>query len=81
MERENKIERSYLWEQIYNVVKKIHRENVEGDALDAPSAATEIEQILLNLQNKEACTLFNPKTGTSSATICFNCGKEKFIYK
>lgn len=80
MEINNKIERSHLWEQIYNVVNRIPRKDVEGDALDAPSAATEIEQIFLNLQYG-VCTNFTPRRDTSSATICFNCGKEKLIHK
>ncbi len=49
MENIREISRSDIWEQIYNVVKKIPRENVEGDAADAPSVATELEELFLRL--------------------------------
>lgn len=47
MEQTRKINRSDIWEQIYNVVKKIPREDVEGDAADAPSVASELEELFL----------------------------------
>jgi hypothetical protein len=49
MEQTRKVERSDIWEQIYNVVKKIPREDVEGDAADAPSVSTELEDLFLRL--------------------------------
>lgn len=52
MDKSNKIERSKIWQQIYNIVEQIPIEEVEGDAIDAPSAATEIEQIFLKYQSK-----------------------------
>jgi hypothetical protein len=38
---------SVLWEQIYELVSKIPRAKVEGDAPDAPSVATELENLFL----------------------------------
>lgn len=49
MEHSNKIQRSEVWEQIYNVVSKIPRKEVDGDAADAPSVATELEELFLKL--------------------------------
>ena len=47
MDRTNNIERSELWHQIYNIVKQIPRKEITEDAMDASSASTEIEQLLL----------------------------------
>jgi len=49
MEKSNKIQRSEVWEQIYKVVSKIPRKEVDGDAADAPSVATELEELFLKL--------------------------------
>lgn len=49
MEQSNKIQRSEVWEQIYKVVSKIPRKDVESDAADAPSVATELEELFLKL--------------------------------
>lgn len=54
MEKSNNIERSEVWVQIYNLVKQIPREECTGDAPDAPSVATELEELffkLLPIQN------------------------------
>ena len=50
MEKSNKIQRSEVWEQIYKVVKTIPRADYDGmDAPDAPSVATELEELFLKL--------------------------------
>ena len=49
MEQSNKIQRSEVWEQIYKVVNKMPRKEVDGDAADAPSVATELEELFLKL--------------------------------
>lgn len=49
MEQSNKTQRSEVWEQIYKVVSKIPRKDVESDAADAPSVATELEELFLKL--------------------------------
>jgi len=41
----SKNKRSELWKKICNIVSKIPRKSVIGDAPDAPSAATAIEKI------------------------------------
>lgn len=41
------VDRSPLWNRIYNVARQIPRQDVKCDAMDASSAATEIEQIVL----------------------------------
>lgn len=46
MENTNKVERSKLWTEIYNIVKQIPRKEVYGDAVDAPSATTSIEKVI-----------------------------------
>jgi ADP-ribose pyrophosphatase YjhB (NUDIX family) len=53
MEQTTEIERSQIWKQIHEVVNKIPRKNVEGDAMDAASAATEIEQLLFQKKTTE----------------------------
>ena len=45
MENTNKVERSELWNDIYRIVKQIPRKEVDGDAVDAPSATTSIENL------------------------------------
>jgi hypothetical protein len=49
MEQGNKIQRSEVWEKIYKIVKQIPIREVDGDCMDAPSAATEIEEVFLKL--------------------------------
>ena len=46
MENTNKVERSELWNDIYRIVKQIPRKEVNGDAVDAPSATTSIENLI-----------------------------------
>ena len=46
MENTNKLERSELWNEIYNIVKQIPRKDLVEDAVDAPSATTSIEQLI-----------------------------------
>ncbi len=49
MEQSNKIQRSEVWEQIYKVVNKIPRKEVDCDTADTPSVATELEELFLKL--------------------------------
>ena len=50
MEQSNKVQRSEVWEQIYKVVKTLPRAECNGmDAPDAPSVATELEELFLKL--------------------------------
>lgn len=44
-ETSNSIERSYIWQEIYDIVKKIPMEKVTGDAMDYSSASTELEKL------------------------------------
>ena len=46
MENTNKLERSELWNEIYNIVKQSPRKDLVEDAVDAPSATTSIEQLI-----------------------------------
>ena len=52
MEKTNKVERSELWNEIYNIVKQIPRKDVDSDAVDAPSATTSIEEMLIRIKNR-----------------------------
>ena len=54
MEETNKVQRSEMWEQIYIIVKQIPRKEVECDSMDAPIAATQIEEYFLKTCNKPA---------------------------
>jgi hypothetical protein len=49
MEESSKIQRSEVWEKIYKIVKQIPTKEVDSDCMDAPSAATEIEELFLKL--------------------------------
>ena len=89
MEQSNKIQRSEVWEQIYKIVKTIPRADCNGmDAPDAPSVATELEELFLKLlpiqyvskQSELLCGFFEPKNDSSSATICKHCGREKWMH-
>jgi len=59
MEESNGSERSKVWYNIYNIVKQIPRKEVNCDAVDAPSAATMIEQLFLNLGNVDLHSQLN----------------------
>lgn len=56
MEKVSKIKHSKLWNSVYNIVKQIPREDVDYDAVDAPSATTDIEKLFVKETNllKEA---------------------------
>ena len=62
LEEVKKVERTELFNSIYSVVKKIPRKEVEGDVIDAPSCAYELEQLFLKWQQErsysEAIDLF-----------------------
>ena len=47
METENKVQRSELWNKIYEKVKQLPRAKVEGDAVDHPSLTTTLEELFL----------------------------------
>jgi hypothetical protein len=49
MEKSNKVERSEVWNNIYEVLARLDLKQVEGDSLDRPSAATEIEDAIKKL--------------------------------
>ena len=78
MEKSNELKRSETWNSIYEIVKTLPRENVSGDAPDAPSVATSIEELFLKLlpiQNVSVCS--NCKTSdmlTFDGTKCIRCG-------
>lgn len=42
----NKVERSELWNEIYEIVKQIPRKETNEDAVDAKSATTSIENLI-----------------------------------
>lgn len=66
MENTNKVNRTILWEKIHEIVKKIPRKEVNHDALDAPSATTEIEQLFINLNAEHLLSAY--KDGFKAAT-------------
>lgn len=49
MEKSNKVERSDVWNNIYEVLARLDLKQVEGDNLDRPSAATQIEEAVKKL--------------------------------
>ena len=49
MEKTNEIKRSDTWNEIYKIVKTLPRKNVKGDAPDASSVTTSIDQLFLKL--------------------------------
>lgn len=49
MEKTNGLKRSETWSKIYDIVKTLPREKVSGDAPDASSVTTSIEQLFLKL--------------------------------
>lgn len=52
MEQSKKVRRSEAWEKIHRVVSKIPRKETEGDATDANSAATELEELFLKMTSE-----------------------------
>ena len=56
LEEVRKVERTELFDSIHSVVKQIPRKDVDGDAMDAPSCAYEIEQLFYKLQSERLFT-------------------------
>jgi ribulose 1,5-bisphosphate carboxylase large subunit-like protein len=52
MENTNKVERSELWNQIFSIVNQIPRKEDLGDAVDATSATTTIENLINSHKTK-----------------------------
>jgi len=50
-EQSNIVVHSPLWHHIYAIIRQIPRDNVDYDAMDAPSAATQIEDLFNQSQN------------------------------
>lgn len=83
MEQSNKIQRSEVWEEIYKIVKTIPRADCNGtDAPDAPSVATELEELFLKLlpiqhvsQRRElfVCETCGGLLATKEGEECFSC--------
>ena len=46
-DKTSRVKRTKLWEKIHQIVSQIPRENVEGDAMDAESAAVSLEELFL----------------------------------
>jgi uncharacterized protein with von Willebrand factor type A (vWA) domain len=53
LEEVRKVERTELFNSIFSVVKQIPRKDVDGDAMDAPSCASEIEQLFYKWQQEQ----------------------------
>lgn len=47
METATKVQRSELWNKIYEKVKQLPRAKVDGDAVDHPSLTTTLEELFL----------------------------------
>lgn len=60
MEQSNKIKRSDVWNNIYEVLARLDLKESTGDALDRPSAATEIEELFLKLLGLQNVSLSLP---------------------
>jgi hypothetical protein len=56
VEEVRKVKRTELFKSILSIVKQIPRKDVEGDAMDAPSCAYEIEQLFYKLQSERLFT-------------------------
>jgi hypothetical protein len=52
LEEVRKVERTELFNSIFSIVKKIPRKDVDGDAMDAPSCAYDIEQLFYKWQQE-----------------------------
>jgi hypothetical protein len=53
LEEVRKVERTELFNSIFSVIKQIPRKDVDGDAMDAPSCAYEIEQLFYKWQQEQ----------------------------
>lgn len=69
MEKSNRIGRSEVWHNIYEVLAKLELKEVEGDSLDRPSAATEIEGAVKKLL---------PIHNVSDQLVC-ECCKDNLV--
>ena len=69
MEKTINLKRSDLWEEIYQIVKQIPRKDITDDAPDAPSVATDLEELFYRNLIKQIPNL-----------LCDNC-KNSVSYK
>jgi hypothetical protein len=53
LEEVRKVERTELFNSILSITKQIPRKDVDGDAMDAPSCAYEIEQLFYKWQQEQ----------------------------
>lgn len=57
MENTSRVKRSALWNNIYEVLARLDIKKVEGDSLDRPSAATEIEKLFKQKEQIEMVSI------------------------
>ena len=67
------IKRTELYDSILSIVKKIPRKEVEGDVIDAPSCAYELEQLFLKWQQERS---YSEKEVIDIAKQAFVLGKD-----
>lgn len=77
MEEISKVQRSEMWEIIYNIVNKIPRIHVVGDAMDAVSAATLIEEYFLKTCNEPHVS--KCEGIEREPAVCPTCGSECYV--
>jgi hypothetical protein len=79
LEEVREVKRTELFDSIYSVVKKIPIEDVDGDAMDAPSCAYEIEQLFYKWQQEQEKKCYHPLpyrlTKSDVNYECTLCGK------
>jgi hypothetical protein len=92
MEQTKNITRSAIYEEIHSIVKQIPRKDVEGDAMDAPSASYLIEQLFKKLQQHSvmqaegsdvsegaAVGQRSVDTGVSVDEVYCECGRKRTL--
>jgi len=75
-------------ESIFEQAKEMHKQEIENaywdGGQDIPTSGQSCEQYYQETfvsKGSDECQTFEKMYDTTSATLCANCGKEKFLHK
>ncbi len=80
VEEVRKVTRTELFKSILSIVKQIPRKDVEGDAMDAPSCAYEIEQLFLKWQQEQDKKMYSEEEVEKMVRAAYTFGEKEFKY-
>jgi hypothetical protein len=81
LEEVRKVERTELFNSIFSVVKQIPRKDVDGDAMDAPSCAYEIEQLFYKWQQEQDKNKYSEEEMLDITKQSYGMGRSNYTIK